>query len=239
MRDIKTFDDLLWYLQESKRAQSPKTQAVLKILGVNPTGLFRCCLRASLHEQGIDVGQPAAQIRDLRSAGVNIPKQPSKGYCETHQRVDTLDMLDTPYLSGNEYARANYSPKEIKAIQSLLGETDAFTMIKTSTQLEVDHRIPVGRMMLSEEDIETKVNVTDFEAVNRQYQLLTRESNLYKSRVCERCVETDTKPSVFMGIPVPKSIGGGEPFVEKKNDCSTCPFAFPENFRNKLTYQEN
>jgi hypothetical protein len=145
-------------------------------------------------------------------------------------------MIDTPYLTGNEYARANYSPKEIKAIQSLLGETDAFTMIKTSTQLEVDHRIPVGRMMLSEEDIEKKVDVTDFEAVNKQYQLLTRETNLYKSRICERCVETDTKPSVFLGIPVPKSAGGGQPFVEGKNDCSSCPFAFPEKFRSKLVY---
>jgi hypothetical protein len=236
MRDIDTFKDLISYLKDGKRSQSPKTQAVLNVLIDNPTGVFRCCLRASLQEQGIDVGQPASQIRDLRASGVNIPKQPSKGYCETHNRTDTLDMLEAPYITGNEYARAIYSSRELKSIQKLLDFRDAFTMIHTSTQLEVDHRIPVGRMMLSDQNIEGKVNVNDIEAVSGQYQLLTRENNLYKSRMCERCVDTETKPEVFLGIPVPKSMGGNQPFVEGKNDCSTCPFAFPEKFRSQIKF---
>ena len=236
MRDINTYAELRTYLNDGKRSQSPKTQAVLNILIDNPTGVFRCCLRAKLQEQGIDVGQPAAQIRDLRASGVNIPKQPSKGYCETHNRVDTLDMLDAPYITGNEYARAVYNSRELKDIQKALGFTDAFTLIRTSTQLEVDHRIPVGRMMLSDQNVEGKVDVSDIEAVSSQYQLLTRENNLYKSRMCERCVDTETKPGVFLGIPVPKSMGGNEPFVEGKNDCSSCPFAFPEKFRSQIKF---
>jgi hypothetical protein len=238
MRDIKTYAQLRTYLNDGKRSQSPKTQAVLNILIENPTGVFRCCLRARLQEQGIDIGQPAAQIRDLRASGVNIPKQPSKGYCDTHNRTDTLDMLEAPYITGNDYARAIYSPKEIKSIQTLLGNTDAFTMIRVSTALEVDHRIPVGRMMLSDEVKESRVNATDFEAVNKQYQLLTRETNLYKSRMCECCVDTETKPAAFLGIEIPESMGGSQPFVEGKNDCSSCPFAFPEKFRNNITFKE-
>lgn len=236
MRDINTLDELTEYLEEGGRSQSPKTQAVLKVLMENPTGVFRCCLRAVLHERGIDVGQPAAQIRDLRASGVNIPKQPSKGYCFTHERTDTMDILEAPYITGNEYARATYNSKELKTIQTLLGNTDAFTMIKTSTALEVDHRVPVGRMMLSDENVETKVDVTDIKAVSGKYQLLTRDTNLYKSRICEKCVETNTKPSVFLGIPVPKSMGGGEEFDNETNNCYTCPLAFPEKFRSQITF---
>ena len=236
MRDIKTFEELISYLEDGKRSQSPKTQAVLNVLIDNPTGVFRCCLRASLHDKGIDIGQPASQIRELRASGVNIPRQPSKGYCYTHERVDTIDILEAPYITGNEYARAAYSAKDLKIIQTLLGNTDAFTMIKTSTALEVDHRVPVGRMMLSDENVEEKVDVTNIQAVKAKYQLLTRDTNLYKSRVCEKCVSTNTKPTVFLGIPVPKSMGGGEAFDNETNNCYTCPLAFPDKFRSQIKF---
>jgi len=236
MRDIDTFEDLISYLEEGKRSQSPKTQAVLKVLIDKATGVCRCCLRANLHEKNIDIGQPAAQIRDLRASGVNIPKQPSKGYCYAHERVDTMDIIEAPYITGNEYARAVYSAKDLKTIQTLLGNTDAFTMIKTSTALEVDHRVPVGRMMLSDENVEKKVSVTDIQAVKAKYQLLTRDTNLYKSRVCEKCVDTNTKPSVFLGIPIPKSMGGGEAFDNETNNCYTCPLAFPEKLRSQIKF---
>ena len=53
----------------------------------------------------------AAQIRELRSAGVNIPKLP-KAYCAIHKIKDTLDRVDLPYLTGNDYLRVNYTLQE-------------------------------------------------------------------------------------------------------------------------------
>ena len=235
---VSTPDELLQYLKNAKAAQANKTQAVLKLLLEHPEGLTRCCLTDKLRQKGILVGQLAAQVRELRRAGVNIPKN-QNGQCLIHNNSSvTLDIIVKPYIAGNDYARAKYTSKELATMRKIFDDTDAFTGIRSSTNMEVDHRIPVGRMAVSDESIETKVDVSDVNAVKEKYQLLTREMNLHKSRVCEKCVETNIKPSVFLGIPVPRVAGGGEPFVDGKNDCSTCPYAFPEKFIAKLQHAD-
>jgi hypothetical protein len=236
--EILTREELLEYLKDSKRVRSKKPQAILSILLDNPDGIVRCCLREKLREMELDIGQAAGQIRDLRNAGVNIP--PSKReMCEVHGRNDTKDILLSPYITGNHYARAIYSPAQITKIRKILDSRDAFTQIRATTNPEIDHRIPVGRRRAVGQNVETKVDVTNPEEVRNAYQILTRDTNLYKSRLCERCVTEDKKPTVFLGIPIPKSIGGGQPFVEGKNDCTTCPFAFPEKFREHLVYRDS
>lgn len=233
--DILTHEALLEYLKEGKKAQATTTQSILKILLKHPEGVLRCCLRDKLNKKGIDIGQPAAQIRDLRNAGVNIPKL-KKEKCPIHSKTDTIDKIVSPYIIGNDYARAKYTPSEIAAIRKILNDTDAFTQIKTTTNPEIDHRVPVGRMKTTDESVEKKVDTSNAAEVKEQYQLLTRDTNLYKSRVCEKCVENDTKPNKFLGIVIPKEIGGGETYIEGRNDCSTCPFAHPEGFMSKVKY---
>jgi hypothetical protein len=120
-----------------------------------------------------------------------------------------------------------------------LGVRDAFTDIHTTTNLEIDHRIPVTRLKQLEGSKEGKVNVDSPDDIKAQYQLLTRENNQYKSRVCENCVTDDVKPTKFLGIKIPVSIGGGLPFDSKTNNCHTCPLAYPENFLSKLEYIAN
>lgn len=235
---ISTREALLQYLKDSRRVQSAKPQAILSILLDNPDGVIRCCLREKLREQGLDLGQPAGQIRDLRNAGVNIPTS-TREVCTIHNRNDTKDVLLKPYITGNDYARAVYSPAQITKIRKILDNRDAFTQIRATTNPEIDHRIPVGRRRAVGQNVETKVDVANPEEVRNTYQILTRDTNLYKSRLCEKCVAEDKKPTVFLGIPIPKSIGGGQPFVEGKNDCTTCPFAFPEKFREHLVYKDS
>lgn len=223
------------YLEKTKAAQSPTTQAILGVLVSKKEGVYRCCLRVELANQGIDAGQPASQIRDLRNAGVNIPKQ-ARSICPVHNKLETLDQLFTPYITGDSYARAKYSPAEIAAIRAIIGNEDAFTA-RPTTNIEIDHRIPVARMRVSDLLKEDKVDITNAEEVKKRYQPLTRDNNLHKSRVCEKCVETNTKPTVFIGrIGIPSKLGGGLPFAEGKNDCSTCPFAHPEAFMSKVSY---
>jgi hypothetical protein len=225
----KLQQEMYTYLKETKAAQSPKTQAILDILVSHKNGIHRCCLREELRNQGIDVGQPAAHIRDLRNAGVNIPKQ-SLSVCPVHNKSETLDKIFTPYITGDSYARAKYTTEEIFAIRAIIGNQDAFTK-RPTTNIEIDHRIPVSRMRVSELLEEEKVDISNPEAVKERYQPLTRDNNLYKSRVCEKCVETNVKPSVFLGLTISKKeFGGGEPFEEKTNGCGTCPYAHPENF---------
>lgn len=229
IRRTKLQQEMYTYLAQTKTAQSPKTQAILDILVSHKEGMHRCCLREELRNQGIDVGQPAAHIRELRNAGVNIPKQ-SLSACPVHNKSETLDKLFTPYITGDSYARAKYTAEEISAIRNIIGSDDAFTQ-RPTTNIEIDHRIPVARLRVSELLEEEKVDISNHEAVKERYQPLTRDNNLYKSRVCEKCVETNVKPSVFLGLTISKKqFGGGETFNEKTNGCNTCPYAYPEQF---------
>jgi hypothetical protein len=232
---VLTHQDLLSYLKESNFAQGFKSQEVLKIILDSPNGITRCCLRSKLINKGIDVGQIAGQVRELRNAGVNIPKS-KKRKCLVHKRTDTVDRVDYPYITGNDYARAKYTPKEISSIRSILDRKDSFTQIRVTTNPEIDHRIPVARMLISDESIEKKVDVKNVSEVKDKYQLLSRDNNLYKSRVCEKCISSNKKPNMFLGIKIPEKIGGGLEFVKSENDCTSCPFAYPEKFLEKVEY---
>ena len=228
-------DELLVWLKEAKLVQGSKTQSVLNILFENPDGILRCCLREEIINRNLDIGQPAGHIRFLRDAGINIPKV-KRVRCDTHNVTETKDKIEHPYLTGNAYARATYSPKEFGIIRKTLGVRDAFTDIHTTTNLEIDHRVPVTRLKQLDGSKEAKVDVSSPGDIKAQYQLLTRENNQYKSRVCENCVEDDVKPSKFLGIKIPVSIGGGQMFDANTNNCYTCPLAYPENFLSKLEY---
>lgn len=228
-----TSEELLAYLKDAGLVQGNKTQSILAILLDYPDGILRCCMREEILKRSLDIGQAAGHIRFLRDAGVNIPKL-KRVRCEVHQVTETKDVIQKPYLTGNAYARATYSPKEFGIIRKILGVRDAFTDIHTTTNLEVDHRIPVTRLKQLDGDREEKVDVNNPDSVKKQYQLLTRENNLYKSRVCEKCVKTDTKPTKFLSIKIPLTLGGGKTWDKETNNCNNCPLAFPEDFLSKL-----
>ena len=233
--NVFTHEDLFKYLKELNFAQGSRSQEVLRIILENPNGIPRCCLRSKLTDNGIDIGQIAAQVRELRNAGVNIPKG-NRRRCLVHNKSETFDKIVAPYITGNKYARAIYSPGEISKIRNALGNRDSFTQIRVTTNPEIDHRIPVARMLISEESIENKVDVSNSNKIKDQYQLLSRDNNLYKSRVCEKCISNNKKPDMFLGIRIPEKIGGGLEFINDKNDCTSCPFAYPEKFLEKVEY---
>jgi hypothetical protein len=234
---VLTHQDLINYLKELNLAQGFKSQEVLKIILANKNGINRCCLRSELISKGVDIGQIAGQVRELRNAGVNILKN-KKRKCLVHKRTDTFDRIDYPYITGNDYARAKYTPKEISNIRNTLDIKDSFTQIRVTTNPEIDHRVPISRMLISNDSIEKKVDTLNIAEVKDRYQLLSRDNNLYKSRVCEKCVNTNKKPNRFLGINIPEKIGGGMEFINDENDCKSCPFAYPEKFLEKVCYSE-
>ena len=233
--DILTHEDLFKYLKELNFAQGFKSQEVLRIILENPNGITRCCINSELTDNGVYIGQIAAQVRELRNAGVNIPKG-NRRKCLVHNTNDTFDKIVFPYITGNNYARAIYNPGEISKIRNTLDDRDSFTQIRVTTNPEIDHRIPIARMLISDESFEKRVDVSNVSEVKNQYQLLSRDNNLYKSRVCEKCISNNKKPDMFLGIKIPEKIGGGLEFVKNENDCTSCPFAYPEKFLEKVEY---
>lgn len=229
--------ELLKYLKDAGLVQGNKTQSILAILLDNPDGILRCCMREEILNNNLDIGQAAGHIRFLRDAGVNIPKV-KRVRCDVHNVTETKDKIVQPYITGNAYARATYTPKEFATIRKTLGHRDAFTGIHSTTNPEVDHRIPVTRLKQLDGHQEAKVDVSNPAAVKEQYQLLTRDNNLYKSRICEKCVKTNKKPSKFLSIKIPVSIGGGQTYDKDRNNCFSCPLAYPEKFLENLEYKD-
>jgi hypothetical protein len=100
------------------------------------------------------------------------------------------------------------------------------------TQLEIDHRFPQVRWIRDES---YDINLSDGDLHNK-FQLLTREHNLWKSRYCEHCKETNER-GTFIGI---NYFYSGGPEWDKKivsddeKGCVGCFWYDPEVWRNSL-----
>ena len=77
---------------------------------------------------------------------------------------------------------------------AVLEGRDAFTGATISSTPEIDHKVPWTRL---EEDIDIR-NLSDSQ-IKDNFQLLTREHNLLKDRMCSKCKEYNIRPP-FLGI---------------------------------------
>ena len=75
-----------------------------------------------------------------------------------------------------------------------LGWRDAFTGAKITSTPEIDHKTPWTRL---DGDLDIR-SLTDDEIVEN-FQLLTREHNLLKDRMCSECKKSNIRPP-FLGI---------------------------------------
>lgn len=219
---------VLEFLDTNQVLTGMVTRVVLEVLLNHPNGIPRCCLRKELVTKDIDSGQVAGIIREIRNSGFSIEKRVRK-FCNVHQKTSTFDRIEQPYLQGNVFKRLALDRKTRTQIKAILGGRDAFDNCKSS-HLEVDHRIPIIREALGIAKKEARVDTGDPLSVVAKFQLLSSHNNLYKSRVCESCVESGVKPFKFMIASIPRECGGGMRWEEGKNDCYTCPYAFPEKF---------
>lgn len=224
-------DDVRYYtIQKNLVRASAIGYAVVDELLLNPDGMCRDCLIEKLRNRGFTSGQFAKVIQVLRNKGLNIPKNVKKP-CLVHNKTRSFDRLTKPYFAGISYTRNGWDAQTKKRILGAVYPYDAF-MGQTDDPLEIDHRVPVQRLMFdgtAKSDIMIDDTVSD-EQIKETYQLLSQRNNLIKDRACSACVHNGVKPTHISMMAIDESSGAGLPYVLGENDCSTCPFAYPEKF---------
>ena len=141
--------------------------------------------------------QSAATFRGLKNKGYHFEEASKQRwgkrmFCpicnkkRTHYKLLSLEpVFDVKKRNG-------FTDKIHKHILDVLHKKDAFTGATISSVAEVDHKIPWTRL---NEDIDSS-NLNDEEIV-ANFQLLTRDHNLLKDRMCSKCKSTNIRPPFF------------------------------------------
>lgn len=141
--------------------------------------------------------QPAATFREIKKQGYKFEETspnrwgktmfcPACGTERTHYKLLALE----PQFQEKERISINGPTRQ--RILNLLGMTDAFSGASISSTPEIDHKIPWTRL---DNDIDAST-LSDRE-IKQHFQLLTREHNLLKDRMCGHCKNDNIRPPFF------------------------------------------
>lgn len=142
-------------------------------------------------------GQPAAIFREIKNQGyvfeeVAPNRWGKKVYCPICGRETTHYKLLEIEPRLETHQRNKISGKVRKKILSLYKNKDAFTNATITSTPEIDHKTPWTRL---DSDIDTS-NISE-EDIRNSFQLLTREHNLLKDRVCTKCKNEGIREGLF------------------------------------------
>lgn len=183
------------WINESDILWSDKTGETYKVLAALYSGEWECrtCGVAKINDQ------PPARIKALKIKGYIIgSKRKPCSICSKKTMHDILIMLpfiESKFEDGNEL-RAPMSEKLKERIKRVLGKVEVcFNVKRNSVELLVDHKFPSQRWATKE-----SANPDDMseEEIRNKFQLLSNQTNMWKSRYCDTCVKTG-KRGDFMG----------------------------------------
>ena len=138
--------------------------------------------------------QPAKAIQTIRHHGFDVEKKTI--YCAVCKDKTVHRRLTSLKPERESVVRMPIPTKLRNRILRLYGKTEAITArAMVAGQLEVDHRFPQTRWS-KDESFDPEMSDDEIRA---RFQLLTRAHNLWKSRYCERCAQTDER-GTFIGI---------------------------------------
>lgn len=143
-----------------------------------------------------------------------------------------LPKIQSKFEDGNEL-RASMSEKLKERIKKVLGKKEVcFNVKRSSVELIVDHKFPSQRWITKESANPDDMPETE---IRRKFQLLSNQTNMWKSRYCDTCVKTG-KRGDFMGTKWFYS--GDENWAGKtendENGCIGCPWYDLELWKEKL-----
>jgi ICEA Protein len=144
--------------------------------------------------------QPASRLRDLKKQGYIIGSK--RRPCQTcnqktmHDILVMLPNIEARFEQGNEL-RKPISDVLKKKIKALLGHREVcFNVVRSDVELLIDHKFPSQRWIEPESD---NLNEMGEAEIRHKFQLLSNQTNMWKSRYCDNCVKTGTRGN-FMGI---------------------------------------
>lgn len=172
--------------------------------------------------------QSAAVFREVKNQGYQFEEYKTNRwgkpmYCPVCGTTTTHYKLLNPNPVFKEQKRYGIDNKSRIRVIDILEGRDAFTGASIASTPEIDHKVPWTRL---EEDIDIKKLSND--EIKDNFQLLTREHNLLKDRMCKKCKEHNIRPP-FLEIPF--WYEGNE---EYKGNCIGCGWYDGKAWRNAL-----
>ena len=145
-------------------------------------------------------GQPAATFREIKKKGYKFEEVSPGRWAKTmycHKCRDDRShyklLAMKPVMP--EHQRCTIDDASRKRVLALLNGRDAFTGASISSTPEIDHKIPWTRL-----DGDLNIRLLSDREIKEHFQLLTREHNLLKDRMCGKCKLDNIRPP-FFGIP--------------------------------------
>lgn len=226
------------WIAESDATWNDKTSATYKVLAALYSGDWECRVCGPVPNVN---PQPAARLRDLKKRGYIIgSKRKPCVTCNQKTMHDILVMLpsiEKRFDHGNEL-RKPMSEILKKRIKSLLGYKEVcFNVVRSDVELLVDHKFPSQRWNEPESDNPNDMAVVEIE---KKFQLLSNQTNMWKSRYCDTCVRTG-KRGDYMGLKW--YFSGDENWQgatqNDENGCIGCPWHDLELWKAKLSEATN
>ena len=181
--------------------------------------------------------QPAARIRDIRKQGYIVATE--KRDCVSCGNMTYQDYLLLCRISDaiEGELRRPLSEKLKRHIFDVLGRKDVFFDREiTFKEVVIDHKFPSQRWSKLESDNE----LLDEEGIKSKFQLLTNQSNMLKSRMCDKCKLTGTRQGM---IGFDWFYKGSQKWVGDENDnesgCVGCPWYDIQEWRKQLLTKLN
>jgi hypothetical protein len=220
-----------WIVESDARWKNKETETY-KVLAALYTGEWECrtCGIGRINDQ------PPARIKALKVMGYIIcSRRKNCSTCEKKTMHDILLMLppiESRFEHGNELRKA-MSDILKKRIKKLFGNREVcFNIVRGDIELLIDHKFPSQRWNTPESD---NPNDMSDEQIRNKFQLLSNQSNMWKSRYCDTCVKTGRRGD-FMGLnwyyEGNENWQGATPHDE--NGCKGCPWYDLELWKTKL-----
>ncbi|MBT4735457.1 hypothetical protein HOH45_08615 [bacterium] len=198
-------------------------------------GVFKSFLSGNWECRSCGAGkindQPAARIRDIKKNGFVVATRTK--FCRTCQKKqyhDILLMFEIEAKISPEF-RKPISNSVKERIMAVLEKKDVFfDVCRPAKDFVIDHKFPSQRWKEPESDNTQLTN----EEIKEKFQLLTNQSNMLKSRLCDKCCKTGKRPD-FLGIKWFYS--GDEEWKEDSQTecgCTGCPWFDLEEWKKGL-----
>ena len=192
--------------------------------------LMDCTWHCGKHE--LPGTQPAKAIQIIRQHGYEIENRTT--FCDVCVDRTVHRRLVSTSATNTSIVRSNIPESLKKRIKAVYQNREAITQRECQpAEVEVDHRFPQVRWSKPEDDYPLTLSPEEIKA---KFQLLTRQNNLWKSRYCERCVQTGQR-GTFIGI---NYFYEGGPFwpadipTDDEQGCQGCFWYNPDKWRQSL-----
>lgn len=225
------------WIVENDASYKNKEEKTYKVLAALYTGEWECrtCGIGRINDQ------PPARIKSLKVKGYIIcSRRKNCPTCEKKTMHDILLMLppiESRFKNGNELRKpmSDILKKRIKKL--FVNKEVCFNIVRGDIELLIDHKFPSQRWNTPESD--NPKDMSD-EQIRNKFQLLSNQTNMWKSRYCDSCVKTGRRGD-FMGLnwyyEGNENWQGTTPHDE--NGCKGCPWYDLELWKTKLAEKIN